>query len=169
MREGHCRWSHPWAGGPGLYKKAGKASHEEQANKQLPSMASASAPASRFLLCVNSFLTSSGDKQRGWGISWIRPSLPNLLSITVFTAAIETLTKTVYSRFSLPFALKAHITHLSRQTYFIEKCASQSKDHREWHKYDALFHSTIEVVFSVCVCIKFYFMCMSVVPACIYV
>ena len=40
----HCGWYHPWAGGPGVYKKAGWASHGEQASKQHPSMGSASAP-----------------------------------------------------------------------------------------------------------------------------
>jgi hypothetical protein len=39
----------PRAGGPGFYKKADLASHEEQASKQHPFKASASAPAPRFL------------------------------------------------------------------------------------------------------------------------
>lgn len=28
----HCEWDHPWAGSPGIYKKAGWASHLEQAS-----------------------------------------------------------------------------------------------------------------------------------------
>jgi hypothetical protein len=38
-----------WASGPGIYKKASRASHGEQASKEHASMASVSAPASRFL------------------------------------------------------------------------------------------------------------------------
>jgi len=38
----------------GFYKKAGRANHGAQANKQHPSMASAWAPAFRFLPCMNS-------------------------------------------------------------------------------------------------------------------
>jgi hypothetical protein len=49
----HCGWCHPWAGSPGFYKRASWASQGEQANKQHPSMTSASAPASKFLLCVS--------------------------------------------------------------------------------------------------------------------
>lgn len=54
---GQCR---PWAGGPGCCKKAGWATHGEQASKQCPSMASTSAPASRFMLWVSA-LTSFWD------------------------------------------------------------------------------------------------------------
>jgi hypothetical protein len=32
---GFCEWYHPWAGGPGFYKKAGWASQGKQASKQL--------------------------------------------------------------------------------------------------------------------------------------
>ena len=55
-------WKFPanlWAGGPGLYKKVGQASHEEQASKQHASMTSASAPASRFLPWVLSLTSLS--------------------------------------------------------------------------------------------------------------
>jgi hypothetical protein len=51
----HCGWFYPWAGGPGLYKKAGWASHGEQASKQHPSVASISAPISRFLPYQSSY------------------------------------------------------------------------------------------------------------------
>jgi hypothetical protein len=47
----HCRHCHCWASGPGWYKKAGWASHGEQANEQHSSIASASVPVSRFLPC----------------------------------------------------------------------------------------------------------------------
>lgn len=40
---------YPWAGSPGLSKTVGRVSHEEQANKQHPSMVSASVPALTFL------------------------------------------------------------------------------------------------------------------------
>ena len=46
---------------PGFCKKAGWASHDEQAGKQHPSVASASAPASRLLPCLSSCLTSFSD------------------------------------------------------------------------------------------------------------
>jgi hypothetical protein len=49
----YCGWCYPWAGGPGCYKNTSWASHEEQASKQHPSMVSASAPASRFQLCLS--------------------------------------------------------------------------------------------------------------------
>lgn len=39
----------PWAHGPGLYKKAGRVDHEEEAREQHSSMASASIPVSGFL------------------------------------------------------------------------------------------------------------------------
>jgi hypothetical protein len=58
MGEGpaHCGWSHPWADGPGFNKKASRASHGEQAKKQHPCVAAASAPASKFLPCLSSCL-----------------------------------------------------------------------------------------------------------------
>jgi hypothetical protein len=52
---GPCELCHPWAGSPGFYKKANWATQGRQASKQHLSMASASAPASRFLPCVSSF------------------------------------------------------------------------------------------------------------------
>jgi hypothetical protein len=54
----YCEWANPWAGGPVFYKETGWASHEEQASKQHPSMASASAPASRFLPWLPSVMNS---------------------------------------------------------------------------------------------------------------
>lgn len=42
VNNGQC---HSWAVGPGLYKEAGRESHEDPASKQCPFMASASAPA----------------------------------------------------------------------------------------------------------------------------
>jgi hypothetical protein len=50
----HCVWCHPWTGSLGFYKKASWASQGKPANKQHPSMASESAPASKFLTCLNS-------------------------------------------------------------------------------------------------------------------
>jgi hypothetical protein len=55
-----------WAGGPGFYKKAGWASHDGQASKQNPSMASASAPASWFL----HYLSSCLDIFHWWTVVW---------------------------------------------------------------------------------------------------
>lgn len=49
----HCVWYHPWAGNPGLYKKASLESHEKQASKYL----SYTAPFSvtmEFLPCFHS-------------------------------------------------------------------------------------------------------------------
>ena len=45
----HHGWCYLWALGPGVYKKASWASHDEQTNIQHSSMASASVPACRFL------------------------------------------------------------------------------------------------------------------------
>jgi hypothetical protein len=45
-------WNYPWPGVLEFYKKSGKASYDEQASKEHYSMASASAPASRFLPCL---------------------------------------------------------------------------------------------------------------------
>lgn len=42
----------------GYIKKTGSSSREEEASKQLPSVASASTPSSRFLPCVHSEWTS---------------------------------------------------------------------------------------------------------------
>ena len=46
MGEGpvHGGWCHAWAGGPEFYKKADRASHEEQACNQHPTMASDQPP-----------------------------------------------------------------------------------------------------------------------------
>jgi hypothetical protein len=80
MGEGpaHCGWYHPWAGGPGCYNKAGWASHEEQASKQHPSIASVSAPASRFLSCLSSYPDFLLDRLKDESVSQIYPFLPNL-------------------------------------------------------------------------------------------
>jgi hypothetical protein len=53
-RRVHCRWCYSWTGRPGLYKKASWASQGKQSSKQHPSMASVSAPTSKFLPCVRS-------------------------------------------------------------------------------------------------------------------
>jgi hypothetical protein len=76
MGEGpaHCEW-YRWPGGLGFYKKAGWANHGEQASKQHPSIASASAPASRFLLC----LSSCPDFLWWWTVVW-KHKLPVLFS-----------------------------------------------------------------------------------------
>ena len=46
-------WCHPWTSSTGFYKKARWASQGKQASKLHPSMASESAPASKFLPCVS--------------------------------------------------------------------------------------------------------------------
>lgn len=46
----YCGWSHPTAGGVGLYKEDSQESQEKQAGEHHSSMASASVPAFRFLL-----------------------------------------------------------------------------------------------------------------------
>jgi hypothetical protein len=86
MEESHCEWCHLWAGSPEFYKKAGWANHGEKAHKQHLSMASALAPASRFLPCLNSctdFL--------GWWRWKCKPFPPQLLWSWCFVTAIETL------------------------------------------------------------------------------
>lgn len=50
----HCGWCLPWSGHPGFYKKTSRGSHEEKVSNQHSSAASASAPISRFLLCLSS-------------------------------------------------------------------------------------------------------------------
>lgn len=52
-------WSVPtWSHGPELYKKAKRGSHGEQVSKQPSVMASASVPASRFLLpCIRALIS----------------------------------------------------------------------------------------------------------------
>jgi hypothetical protein len=62
----HGGWCHPWAGSPGFYKEASWASQGKQASKHQPSMASASAPASKFLPCVS----SSTDCLWWWTAMW---------------------------------------------------------------------------------------------------
>ena len=74
----HCGRCHPWAGSPGFYKKASWAIQGKQFSKQHPSMASALAPASKFLPCVSSS-PDFGDEQQYGSVSWINPFLPNLL------------------------------------------------------------------------------------------
>ena len=70
-----------WAGGPGFYKEADWASHGKQDSKQHASIASASAPASRFLLCLNSCL----DLLWWWTMVWKPKPFPrNLLLVMVF-------------------------------------------------------------------------------------
>ena len=63
----------------GSIRLGGLASHRKQASKQHPSMASASAPASRFLPCEVLVLTSFDDEHSYGSISQINPFLPNLL------------------------------------------------------------------------------------------
>lgn len=76
----HCGWDHSWADGPECCKKAGWVSQEKQASKQY-SMASASAPASRFLFGSSSCLNFplSCDSQY---VSHINPPLLKLLWAT---------------------------------------------------------------------------------------
>jgi hypothetical protein len=96
MGEGpaHCGWCHSWVGGPGFHK----AGLWEKASKQHSSVASASAPALRFLPCVSScpdFL------QWWWTAMWkCKPNKPIPPQLALwswsFLAATETPTKTVY-------------------------------------------------------------------------
>jgi hypothetical protein len=87
----------PLVGGtiPGLVVlgsiRAGWASQGNQASKEHPSMASASAPA--FWPAWVPVLTSFGDEQQYGSVSQINPFLPNLLLGHDVCAGIETLTK----------------------------------------------------------------------------
>ena len=75
MGEGpaYCGWCHPWTGGPGFCNKVGWASPEEPASKQHSSMASASAPVSRFLSC----LCSCPEFLWWWNVTWkYKPDKP---------------------------------------------------------------------------------------------
>ena len=56
-----------------------KRSQEEQESNQHHSMAIASAPASRFLPCLNSYPDFLGDEQQCGSVSRINPILPRLL------------------------------------------------------------------------------------------
>lgn len=47
----HCGWLNTWAGSPGIYKKVGSVSHEEQGSKQDPFMISG--PTSSFFPCLS--------------------------------------------------------------------------------------------------------------------
>jgi hypothetical protein len=87
-----CGWDHLWSGSLGFYKRAGWASQGKQASKEHPSMASTSAPASQPAWVP--VLTSFSDEQQFGSVSWINPSLPNLLLGHDVFAGIETLTKT---------------------------------------------------------------------------
>jgi hypothetical protein len=75
MGEGpaHCKWRHPWAGGPGFYNKASRGSHEQQASKQQLSMACARAAASRSQPC----LSFCADFLQWWTTMWkCKPDRP---------------------------------------------------------------------------------------------
>jgi hypothetical protein len=86
-----CELDHLWAGSLGFYKRAGWASQGEQASKEHPSMASASAPASWPVWVP--VLTSFGDEQQYGSVIWINSFLPNLLLGHDVCSGIETLTK----------------------------------------------------------------------------
>ena len=95
-KESPCPWwvVSTWAGVLRLYKRAGWASHEEQASKLHSSMASVLASASRVLLWVPALTSFSNELQCG-SVSKISPFLPNLLFWSwCFVTATETLTKT---------------------------------------------------------------------------
>ena len=62
---------------PGLVVLGSIREQAEQVSKQHPSMASASAPASKFLPSVPG-LTSCGDEQQSGSVSYISPFLSNL-------------------------------------------------------------------------------------------
>ena len=89
--------AHSWAGRLGFYKRAGWASQGNQASKEHPSMASASAPASWPAWVP--VLTSFGDEHQCRSVSWINPFLSNLLLGYDVCAGIETLTKAHIIRF----------------------------------------------------------------------
>jgi hypothetical protein len=82
-----CGWDHLWAGSLGSIRE-----QAEQASKEHPSMASASAPA--FWPAWVPVLTSFGDEQQYGSVSQINPFLPNLLLGHDVCPGIETLTKT---------------------------------------------------------------------------
>lgn len=65
-------WCCPWDGGPGFFKKADWTSLEEQASKQLPSIASASAPA------LSSSLTAFDNELLDGTVSEINPFFPQV-------------------------------------------------------------------------------------------
>ena len=89
-----CGWCHLWTGGLGFYKKAGWASHEEQASKQHGSMASASAPASTFCPAWVPVLISFNDELYGGDINRINPFLPKWLQSQSLIPATATVTVT---------------------------------------------------------------------------
>lgn len=78
---------HLWAGGPGCYKNAGRASYEEQASKLHPSMVPPSTTASRLLPCLPSVVSSAMELY-----AEMNPFLFKSLLVTVFhhIAVIET-------------------------------------------------------------------------------
>jgi hypothetical protein len=88
-----CGWDHLWAGSLRFYKRAGWASQGMPANKEHPSMASASAPASWPAWVP--IPTSFGDEQQYGSVSQISPFLPNLFLGHDVCAGIETLTETL--------------------------------------------------------------------------
>ena len=89
-RPPHCGWCYPWAGGLGLCKKAGWASHGEQVSKQHSSMTSTSTSASRILPS----LSFCHDILWWRGVLWKCKSntfLLNLLWLWCFITAVEKL------------------------------------------------------------------------------
>jgi hypothetical protein len=82
--------------------------HAEQASKEHPSMASASASASWPAWVP--VLTSFSDEQHHGSVSWINPFLPNLLLGHDVYTRIETLTKTIIKLFpKVPEMLCSHM------------------------------------------------------------
>ena len=107
-------------GGPGFYKKAGLASHGEQASKQHPFMASASHPASRCLSALwVPVLVSFNDR---WcrSVSQINLSSPTCFWSWGFIAA--TLTKTHTQ--THPY-MNTHTVHPTYHTYHTQ-CMTQT-------------------------------------------
>jgi hypothetical protein len=100
MREdpAHCGWGHHCPDGPEIYKKATWVNHGEQASKQHPSMASASASMAYGLQVP---ALTSFDEQCCGSVSWINPFLPNLLFGHGVSTAIEILTKTFSKLFTI--------------------------------------------------------------------
>ena len=92
----HWDWYHPWAHGPGWYKKAGWASHEEQASKQHAPMASASVPAFRALLCLIEFKRTSFDNGLWYRTVRWNNRFPSQFAFShgIFITAMGTLMKT---------------------------------------------------------------------------
>jgi hypothetical protein len=88
---GYDGWCHPWAGGPGFYRKAGRANHGEQASKQHPPwpLHKLLPPGSCHVWVL--VLTSFNEELWCGSVSQINPFLPKMLCSWCFTMAVEPL------------------------------------------------------------------------------